>query len=53
MPIVMTLKYGLVAAVVVDDTDRPAYVPPPVAHEDHAATCRCPSCVALARVKGK
>lgn len=44
MPILMPLKYGLVAAVVSDDTDRAVYVPPPVARGEHAESCGCPDC---------
>lgn len=53
MPLVLRpLKYGLAARVVTDETDRAAYVPPPVAYGDHAATCGCRDCVLL-RVKVK
>lgn len=46
------LTYGLVATVRTEETDRPVYVPPPVAYGDHAATCGCRDC-ALLRVKVK
>lgn len=52
MPTVQPLKYGLAATIVTDESDRPVYVPPPVARGDHAATCGCPACV-MARVKAK
>jgi hypothetical protein len=43
------LKYGLVADVVTEETDRPVYVPPPVDRGAHAETCGCAACVVARR----
>jgi hypothetical protein len=52
MELHVRLKYGCGADVVTDDTDRQAYVPPPLAPEDHDADrCGCGAC-RLARELG-
>jgi len=46
--VIVRLKYALVAEVVVEDTDRLPYVPPPVARAEHdVERCGCPDCVML------
>lgn len=44
MQLHVPLKFGCAAVVVVDDTDRPAYVPRPLTREEHADTCQCGAC---------
>lgn len=40
------LRYGLVADVVTEESDRPAvYVPPPVTPGAHADACGCLDCL--------
>lgn len=53
MTLQVPLKYGLVAAVITEESDRVVYVPPPVAYGEHAATCGCPDCRLLRGLKGK
>ena len=47
------LKYGCVAHVVIDDSDRPPYVPPPIPKYEHAPNCGCGACVAVRDVNGR
>ncbi len=51
-PLRVPLKFGLVAQVVTDDSDRPPYVPPPIAPGEHAESCGCVQCV-MARQSAK
>ena len=44
MPIRVPLKYGCVAEVLTEDSDRPPYVPPPVQEQEHHPACRCERC---------
>jgi hypothetical protein len=39
------LRYGLLAIVISDESDRGPYVPTPVARDDHHEQCGCPTCV--------
>lgn len=39
------LRYGLIAVVVSEESDRKPYVPPPVARDDHHESCGCVHCV--------
>lgn len=39
------LRFGLIAVVISEETDRHLYVPPPVAWDDHHEACGCPTCV--------
>jgi hypothetical protein len=39
------LRFGLLAIVVSDDSDRGPYVPTPVARDDHHDRCGCSTCV--------
>jgi hypothetical protein len=45
--ITVRLKYACIAEVVLDDSDRLPYVPPPVPRDAHAETCGCADCVML------
>ena len=47
---IQPLPFGLIAAVVTEEGDRPVYVPPPVARGAHAETCGCATC-AMGRLK--
>lgn len=40
----VVLAYGLIAEVLVEETERQPYKAPPVPREDHAATCGCDDC---------
>lgn len=44
MTLQVPLKYGCAATVVIEESDRLTYIPPPVARGDHAATCGCLAC---------
>jgi len=52
MTIQVPLGYGLVALLVSEESDRPVYVPPPIARADHHDRCGCQACVASRSVKG-
>lgn len=41
------LRFGLIAVVISEETDRVVYVPPPVARDDHHDRCGCDHCVSV------
>ena len=45
----LVLPYGLIAEVVMEDTDRSAVIEP----DDHADDCRCEACVLLREAEAR
>jgi len=41
------LRFGLIALLISEASDRPPFVPPPVAKGDHHQACGCEHCVSL------
>jgi hypothetical protein len=46
-------RYGLVAVVLSEETDREKYHPPPVPRDEHAVDCRCDDCKMLHNRTGR
>ena len=47
----LALKFGLVADVLLEESDRGVYAPPVIPREEHAASCGCEACVLVRGLK--